>query len=423
MNTLLQELDEIQYTDLYHVDDAPIADLRLKALSRAGWWAVALVLVGIVAGFAIVLPDTITTPFVLKSEGAEAIYRFPSNVYIEKMHVKNGQAVKAGDVLLEISAPDIAAISNELVTARHSLTNFERFRTASAANERKMTEVNIRQIQEDIALKQTQLEIVERKWASESARLSYDEQEAKRIWQTNTELFKNGDISRNDLKQLEGTYMRARTAQEQAQQNYLDQRNALNQQIVAQRLAITSLETKIAKSNTELMQEKERLNSQLVTGQKRIQGMYGAFSVTENNHLLLKAERNGTISFLFDGEKEVPAGTILLRMTNEETPLYAYTQVTSSQIGKLTEGQPVVLKLDAYPVYEWGPAHGQVSHVSLTPDEKGLFNVQVQLTDSGTMKDRLRIGMRGNGEVIADELTFFGHLFRKFRKTASALVD
>ncbi len=137
----------------------------------------------------------------------------------------------------------------------------------------------------------------------------------------------------------------------------------------------------------------------------------------------MKAERNGTISFLFDGDKEVPAGTILLRMTNEKTPLYAYTQVTSSQIGKIKEGQPVVLKLDAYPVYEWGPVHGQVSNVSLTPDEKGFFNVQVQLTDQRNLKDRLRIGMRGNGEVIADEFTLFGHLFRKFRKTTAAIID
>ncbi|MEZ4903390.1 MAG: hypothetical protein R2822_17320 [Spirosomataceae bacterium] len=32
----LKDLQATQYEDLYHIDDAPIADLRLSALSRMG---------------------------------------------------------------------------------------------------------------------------------------------------------------------------------------------------------------------------------------------------------------------------------------------------------------------------------------------------------------------------------------------------
>lgn len=419
----IQELQPTQYEDLYHIDDAPIADLRIKALSRMGWWAVLLTVAGAVAGFIIVLPDSIQTTFVLKSEITEDIYRFPSAVYVERVHVRSGQKVKEGETILEISAPDIAALTSELVSAQSNLNSFKQFKTISSQNERQIIEVNMQRIREEIALKKSQLAIAEQKWASESNRLTFEAQENKRIFGLNQDLFKNGDISKNDLNQLETNAIRAQNAYEIAYQEYLENRNLLNREIATKELEINGMQKQIAKSSNDHLLEGDRLKGSFTSARQRLEGTYGTFEITSNNHLLLKAKHNGTVSFVFEGDKEVSPGTILLKMIYEEAPLYAHAQVNSSQIGKVQAGQPVVMKMDAYPVYEWGSVSGKVSEVSLTPDEKGLFNVRVQLVDQQKLQNRLKIGMQGKSNIIADERTIYGYLFRKFKKVASEMTE
>lgn len=419
----IQELQPTQYEDLYHIDDAPIADLRIKALSRMGWLAVLLTVAGAVAGFLIVLPDSIQTTFVLKSEITEDIYRFPSAVYVERVHVRSGQKVKEGETILEISAPDIAALTSELVSAQSNLNSFKQFKTISSQNERQIIEVNMQRIREEIALKKSQLAIAEQKWASESNRLTFEAQENKRIFGLNQDLFKNGDISKNDLNQLETNAIRAQNAYEIAYQEYLENRNMLNREISTKELEINGMQKQIAKSSNDHLLEGDRLKGSFTSARQRLEGTYGTFEITSNNHLLLKAKHNGTVSFVFEGDKEVSPGTILLKMIYEEAPLYAHAQVNSSQIGKVQAGQPVVMKLDAYPVYEWGAVSGKVSEVSLTPDEKGLFNVRVRLVDQQKLQNRLKIGMQGKSNIIADERTIYGYLFRKFKKVASEMTE
>lgn len=423
MNPLLEELNETQYEALYHVDDAPIADLRQKAISRLGWWAVLLAVAGFVAGYLVVLPDSIQTNFVLKSEITEDIYRFPTAVYVEKVLVQNGQKINAGDPILEISAPDIATLAAELNSAQRSVSSFEEFKNASFASERTIVETNIKRINEEIALKKSQLSILGNKWASEAAKLQFDAQEAKRLFAQNQAFYKGGDISRNELNQFEASAIRAQNAYDVAYQNYLENRNLLNREISSRQLEINGLEKQISKTTNDHLLEGNRLQGAVAAAQSRLAGMYGSYEITPDNHLLLKAKRNSTVSFLFEGDKEVPPSTILLKMIYEDAPLYAHAQVNSSQIGKVKAGQQVALKLDAYPVYEWGAVQGKVTAVSLTPDEKGLFNLRVQITDAQNVGKLLKIGMLGKANVIADERNIYGYLFRKFKKTISEWVE
>jgi len=423
MNPLLEELEETQYEDLYHVDDTPLADLRQKALSRMGWWAVVVAILGFVAAYLVILPDTIQTTFVLKSEVTEDIYRFPSAVYVEKVYIRNGQKIKAGDPILEISAPDIAALTAELNLAQNNLNSFQQFKNASFDSERKIIGTNIQRINEDIALKKSQLDILGEKWASESAKLQFEAREAKRLFAQNQEFYKNTDISKNELNQFEASAIRAQNAADIAYQDYLENKSRLNRETASLELEISGLEKQINRTTNDHLLEGDRLKGSISSTQRRLASTYGTYEITADNHLLLKAKRNSTVSFLFEGEKEVAPSMILLKMIYEDAPLYAHAQVNSSQIGKVKKGQSVTLKLDAYPVYEWGSVQGKVSEVSLTPDEKGLFNLRVQVTDAQQLATQLKIGMQGKANVIADERNIYGYLFRKFKKTISGWVE
>ncbi|GAB4034285.1 HlyD family secretion protein [Spirosoma gilvum] len=423
MNALLEELDERQYEDLYHVDDAPIADVRQKALSRFGWWAVVFTVAGVVTSFTVKIPDMIQTAFVLKSEVAEEIYRFPSAVYVEKLHIQNGQSIKAGTPMLELSAPDISALANEVVIAQDNLRAFRDFKTVSAQAERSIQEVAIQKIEQEIALKTAQLTSLEAKWRSESTKLTAETAEASQLLDQMKGLYKSGDVSKNDLNQAEVSHVRSQNAKEVAAQTYQSDHTTLTKQIASLQLEIKSLKKQITKNQADVSLEGERLRSSVNASEKRINGSFGDFDVTANNHLLLKAPKDGTVSFVFNGDKEVPAGTILAKLIYKDAPLYAHIQVSSSQIGKIKIGQSVVMKLDAYPVYEWGAVKGQVSNVSLTPDENGQFTITANVTDYHHLRKLMRIGMKGSGNIIFEDETLAGYVFRKFRKVTSELTD
>jgi multidrug resistance efflux pump len=423
MHPILEDLQEKQYVDLYHVDDAPIADLRSKALSRMGWWAVTLAVAGALAGLVITFPDMIGVAFVLKSEVSEEIYRFPSVVYVEGMHVQNGQRITAGTPLVTLSSPDVAALVNAYTTAQDQLRQFGQYKTASSQREQEMLRLNIRKIGEDISLKKSQLAALDRQWASQSVQLDYDARETRRIFEANQEIFRTGDLSRNELNRLEAAALQARHAYQSAYRQYQTDKSALGKSIAAQRLEISSLEKQIDRTRNELSLDGEQLKSTLRAVHQRIEGTYGAFQITDSHQLRLLARRGGTVSFVFEGEKETPAGAILVKIMHTDAPLYAHAQVTSSQIGKVKPGQPVVLKLDAYPVYEWGSVQGQVRSVSLTPDEKGRFNVRIRVTDPRKLKGLVRLGMQGQGNIILADHTLYGYVFRQFAKAASELSE
>ena len=423
MNVLLAELDEKQYEDLYHVDDAPLANVRLRVLSQLAWWAVALVIIGAGMGLTIKFPDMIQVNYVVKSEGSEAIYRFPSTMYVEQTFVKAGQHIVAGMPLLEISSPDVAALVDEFSVAHANLSQYQQFRTASTGNERQMLDLNRSQLQQDIRLKETQLDVLQTKWASEAVKLQYEEKEAQRLFRVNQELHRTGDISRNDLNGFEAAQLRAQYGYQTAAQNFRQDERSLRQQIESKKLEISSVQQKLIKTGTDFQAEGALLRSSLEAVRKRIEGRFGQFTVTSDNHLILKAERSGTISFVFDGEKEASPGTTVLKLIHKKTPLYAYTQVNSSRIGQVKTGQAVVLKLDAYPVYEWGTVRGVVSQVSLTPDEKGMFNIRIQLIDYQRLDNKVRIGMRGTSNIIFADRTLADYAFRKFRNVTTELTD
>ncbi|GAB2596078.1 hypothetical protein GCM10027190_50410 [Spirosoma areae] len=230
-----------------------------------------------------------------------------------------------------------------------------------------------------------------------------------------------GDVSKNDLNQAEANSLKARNAYEAANQTYLSERSALTKQIATQRLEISSIDKQISKNQNDIFLEAKRLRNTVLATKKRISGSFGAFAITDNNHLLLKAPKSGTVSFVFDGEKEAQAGAILAKLVYKDAPLYAHIQVISSQIGNVKTGQSVVMKVDAFPVYEWGAVTGQIANVSLTPDEKGLFTVRVKITDYHHLKKLIRIGMKGTSSLIFEDETLFGYVFRKFRRVTSQL--
>jgi RTX toxin transport system membrane fusion protein len=96
----------------------------------------------------------------------------------------------------------------------------------------------------------------------------------------------------------------------------------------------------------------------------------------------------------------------LMVVVPEHTPLEAEVMVLNKDIGFVHEGEPVEIKVDAFPYTRYGTLHGTVIHVSkdAVRDEKlGLiFPAQVQMMQSTIEVDDAAVPLQAGMSVTAD---------------------
>lgn len=96
----------------------------------------------------------------------------------------------------------------------------------------------------------------------------------------------------------------------------------------------------------------------------------------------------------------------LMVVVPEHTPLEAEVMVLNKDVGFVHEGEPVEIKVDAFPYTRYGTLHGTVIHVSrdAVKDEKlGLiFPAQVQMTQAWIAVDNKAVPLQAGMSVTAD---------------------
>lgn len=96
----------------------------------------------------------------------------------------------------------------------------------------------------------------------------------------------------------------------------------------------------------------------------------------------------------------------LMVVVPEHPPLQAEVMVLNKDIGFVHEGQPVEIKVDAFPYTRYGTLHGTVIHVSkdAVKDEKSglIFPAQVELTHSTIEVEDKAVPLQAGMSVTAD---------------------
>ncbi len=214
--------------------------------------------------------------------------------------------------------------------------------------------------------------------------------------------------------------MRAADALTTATEAHIRDAASLREEAARYGLQNISLNREEDRNLSEARTDSTALINALAQAEAAIRHSFGDFAI-EDGSLVLKAEAEGTLSFLFEGEREVQGSSILLKLTRDASGLYATAVSPSSLIGKLRKGQTAFLKVATFPAYEWGAAKGHVEQLSLTPDEKGGFNVRISLDEHRRLANRLQPGMDGVMAIQLHERTFFQYFFRNLQKSAAVL--
>ena len=105
--------------------------------------------------------------------------------------------------------------------------------------------------------------------------------------------------------------------------------------------------------------------------------------------------------------------------TNKEK-LVGRMSVPTVNSGKVMTGQKVLIKLDNYRFQEYGIVEGKVQNISLIPDDKGNYYVDITLPKglktSYNKKLPFDKELRGNAEIVTQDLRLIERFFYQIRK-------
>ncbi len=117
----------------------------------------------------------------------------------------------------------------------------------------------------------------------------------------------------------------------------------------------------------------------------------------------------------------IKAGDAVLSiLPKNKEALVGRMSIPSANSGKVTIGEKVLIKLDNYRYHEFGIVEGRVQNISLTPDEKGNYYVDVLLPSglkTSYNKDLpFDKELKGNAEIVTQDLRLIERFLYQIRK-------
>jgi HlyD family secretion protein len=154
--------------------------------------------------------------------------------------------------------------------------------------------------------------------------------------------------------------------------------------------------------------ETEQSQLKLQMAQEKLDLLQKGVTADGKNQNTIISPINGTIleRLVNEGDPVVPltsyqAGTALLTMAPMKELIFKGT-VDEIDVGKLSEGMPVDLKIGALPNEKLTGTLSKISPKAKKQDNTTLFDLEVEITDAGSKA--LRAGYSANAEVIISKM-------------------
>jgi HlyD family secretion protein len=181
----------------------------------------------------------------------------------------------------------------------------------------------------------------------------------------------------------------------------------LNREMPLKQLASALIQNRSSQTakQKELLELDNAIAEQRGSFMQALQTLRSSTEVWQQRYVLL-APVAGKVSFSspWQEQQSMSAGQELLTVEPEGGTLQGLVKVPQANLGKLREGQSVLVKLDAYPYREFGMVEGTLSQLSLTPGRDsaywGYVELPLGLRTRYGRELAYRNGMKGTAEII-----------------------
>lgn len=319
---------------------------------------------------------------------------------VKAIHVTDGQAVKAGDVLIEldttVTGADAVRLENDLTVARLQSARAEAFLQAMEGSERVLKDlpgISAERVAAERRLLESQWREYQTKLQRIEAEITSREAELRSNLQMVSTLERTAPIMRNRAEVFKTLFEKEVVSEQQYREQ---EKTAIEQegQLAAQTEKVRQLEAALS----EAMKQRDSLVSE--TRRTILDGQHDADQkVTANAQELIKAQQRHKLMKLVtpvDGSvQQLAVHTVggvvtpaqqLMVIVPKDDPLEVEAFLENKDIGFVMTGQEAEVKIETFPYTKYGTIHGEVKNVSsdaIQDDKKGLiYSSRVKLEKS-----------------------------------------
>lgn len=338
----------------------------------------------------------------------------PQPGVVLERRVKEGQAVRAGDVLFVMSSE--LAFIHDGADARSVNSNAEILsnldsRKKSLQEERdadaSVTERQASVLRRGIESLQQELQDLEKETALQSTRVGT----AKAQYERFRQLSEQGFVAASVLEQKHDDLLEQQGRLETARRSSL----SLMRELERMQGDLSSLPSQARREQNQLHRQAMELDQQSI--------------VTEaHKRFLVTAPQDGTVTGILADSGQMVSGQAMLTILPSNVALEAQLFVPSQAVGFVEAGQPVLIRYAAYPFQKFGQYRGVVEDVSRTSmseaeippqmgklGDEGMYRVRVKLDKQHVVtygrEQRLVAGMKLEADVMQDRRSLLEWVF------------
>ena len=423
----------------------------------------------------------------LEPSGKTFILDAPVAGTVAAINVKAGDAVEAGQSLLELESDIVSAELQQLQTQLLGQEN--RLNQLELLKKQLLLTVDTQEQESQGQKLEKQAQVAQARQQLQFYQTSYDSQKEEKLAQVNQ--------AKQDVTYAQTALNSARQVLEKAQKEIERYRKALKQgiiaevQVVEQEDIIAERQQAFDRAQSELQQAQLRLTEQqnnyaqvvrqaesdinraqlqlqeqdkgdrtlTHTGRLAVLRSKEQLKTTESEIATLTAEIAQSKSQIVSAEYQlkqrvlkspvkgtvfdlsiqktgevVQPGDAIAEIAPEGSPLVVMAEMATSESGSLTKGMPVKLKFDAYPFQDYGIVTGKLTSISptskVTETEEGQvisYNLEIELDrdciPTGNKCIALRPGNTATAEVIVRQRRVIDFILDPFKKLQKGGLD
>jgi HlyD family secretion protein len=184
--------------------------------------------------------------------------------------------------------------------------------------------------------------------------------------------------------------------------------NTLSASLIQNRSARVAKEKELLELENQIKEKKEQF-------QQALHSLYSAIEEWEQKYVI-SAPVTGKVSFLapLAEQQHLKTGQELMIIEPKSGSFRGLVKLPQNNLGKIIEGQKVLVKLDGFPYREYGVLEGRLAKLSVTPGNDSAFWGYIDLPNKlRTRYGRTlpyRNGLKGQAEIVTADRTLASRL-------------
>jgi len=167
------------------------------------------------------------------------------------------------------------------------------------------------------------------------------------------------------------------------------------------------------------------LDNQIIEEKSKfLQALNSLVSTAEDwkNKYVLTASQSGKLSYagIIQKNQVLTAGQEVFYIDPGNEAFFGEMTISQNNMGKVKEGQEVLVKLRSYPFEEYGMIRGRIKYIADVPYKDSIFisKVDFKIKNSSDLRKpiHLKQGMVADAEIITQDATILQRITRSFFK-------